>query len=254
MIIVLFFLNLFLLASPVSAQEFTYQFKLENNSINLDFTKIKTPLSNPEIELSQSKSVLSFTYKIETKQKLPADIPVFIVVFDKKVIFTADASQASNSFHTAEIDLKNFNLNDHDQLPVFYQNNFFEGYKTDLFGLNFIKEPTVKSFPVEINDLNVIREKDDSLTIVFSVQEKSKNIHSYQLFCLDKQQKIANSIELIQNDNFLWPEFSFLNFYANQKNELIFHLTEFSCDGEVYVVGDEFFESNKTSIINLDNL
>lgn len=255
MIVVLFFLSLFFLAKPALVQGFTYQFKLENNFINLDFSKIEPVIGSSTInEPSEKNNILSFVYKIETKQNLPADIPVFIVVFDKKVIFTADATLADDFFHTVEIDLKNHSLTESKQLPIFYKNNFFNKCEIDLLNIKFIKELTAERSLIEINDLNVIREKDSSVTVIFSVQEDVKSLHSYQLFCLNEQQQILNSIQLTQDDNFLWSEFSFLNFYANQKNEIIFHLTEFSCDGEVYVVGDGLFESNRTSIIGLENL
>lgn len=255
MIVALFFLSLFFLTKPTLAQGFTYQFKLENNFINLDFNKIEPVIGSSTIEEpSEKNNILSFTYKIKNKQNLPTGIPIFIVVFDKKVIFTVDATLVDDFFHTVEIDLKNHGLTESKQLPIFYKNNFFDKCEIDLLNLSFIKALTTKTSLAKINDLNVIREKDNSVTVIFSVQEDVKSLHSYQLFCLDKRQQILNSIQLTQDDNFLWSEFSFLNFYANQKNEIIFHLTEFSCDSEVYVVGDGLFESNRTSIIGLENL
>lgn len=254
MIVILLFLSLFFLINPKLIWGFTYQFKLENNSVDLNFSKVEKINSNLPIKSSELNSIFSFTYKITTTQNLPIDVPVLIAVFDKKVIFSADASLADNSFHTVEIDLKNYSLDDHDQLPVFYQNNFFKGYTIDLFDSSFIKESLFNKPSIKIDDLNVIREKDNSLTIIFSVQEEIRSLHSYQLFCLDEQQKILNSVKLTQNDNFLWPDFFFLSFYANQKNELIFHLTEFDCKNQLYIIGDELFESNRTSVINLEDL
>lgn len=253
MILIFLFLTLFFLLRPAAADAFTYQFKLENNFIDLDFIRMEEVVSDLPIESSESNSIFSFTYKIKTTRVLPKDIPILIAVFDKKVIFSADVSLADNSFHTVEIDLKNLALNNYNQLPVFYQNKFLEGYEIDLFDLSFIESSPDKP-SIKINDLNIVREKDNSVTVIFSIQEDDKSPRSYQIICLDEQQEILNSLKLIQKDNFMWPEFSFFNFYSNQKNELIFRLTEFNCDGEAYVVGDEFFKSNKTKIINLEDL
>lgn len=253
MILTLLFLGIFSLLKPTTVQGFTHQFVLEDNVINLDFIKVKPTADNPEITPSSLDSTLFFTYQIEAKSGLPPDIPLFIATYDKEVIFFADASLADGISHDVEIDLKNFGLGDHSQMPIFYQNNFLEEYHLSLFNLNFINQTTVKS-SAKIEDLSAIREKDNSLTIVFGLREDIKNTHVYQLFCLDKEHKIMSSTKLTQEDSFLWSRFSFSSFYTNQKNELIFHLKEFDCEGEIYILGDGLFKSNQTAIIGVENL
>jgi hypothetical protein len=57
----------------------------------------------------------------------------------------------------------------------------------------------------QIQDLSAIREIDQSLTVVFSLQEATKNHRLYQLFCLDEEQEITHFAKLVQTDNFFGP-------------------------------------------------
>lgn len=254
MIVKLFFLSIFFLLKSDSVKAFTHQFALKNNAINLDFVKLEPITDEPILTPSDLKRVLSFTYRIETQENLPVDIPIFIAAYDKKVIFSADASLADSVFHDVEIDLNNFAVNDYKQMPIFYQNHSLVGYDLNLINVNLINQSTGVKSLAKISDLNAIREKDDSLTIIFTLEEEIKNNHSYQLFCLDENLQIKHSLVLSQNDNFLWPMFSFFNLHANQKSELIFHLEKFSCEGKVYIIGDGVFESDKSTIIEVEDL
>ena len=231
---------------------FTYQFVLENNIISFDFSQINIP-SNFQIELTKPKEILSFDYRLTTEQSLPKDIPLFLVVFGQEVIFSADVNLADADFHTTQVNIKNF-ADYFDQLPVFYKNNVIENFKLEIANVTFVDQLYENKSLISITDLNVIREADNSLTVIFSVQEEIKNSHSYQLFCLNEKQEIIDSTKLNQKDNFLWPNFSFLSFYTNHKNELIFHLKEFSCNGSFYVTADDVFTSDRVSVIAAEDL
>jgi len=252
MILILLFLSILVLLKPALVHGFTYQFVLENNTVDLNFTKVKIP-ENPQVELSKSNDVLSFDYKLESEENLPTDIPLFIVVFNQEVIFSADASLLDEKYHTTEVGMKNFQAY-LGQMPVFYKNNVIEDFKLEIANVSFIDQVTENESLVEINDLNIIREKEGFLTVIFSLQEEIKNPHLYQLFCLNEKQEIVNSTQLIQRDNFLWPDYFFANLVVNQKNELIFHLEKFNCSGELYVTADSSSKSDKTSIIGIENL
>ncbi|AKM81388.1 MAG: hypothetical protein US01_C0001G0438 [candidate division TM6 bacterium GW2011_GWF2_28_16] len=247
MIIILFFLTLFFSVRQIEAQSFSYQFILANNSIDLDFLK-KLELN---LEEQKPKNFLSFEYKLEKQNDLPSDLPLFIVAFDKEVLFSVDSSLADSLFHQVEINLTNRN----DRIPVFYQSNYLDGFKLTLENLIFIEEPILNKDKTSIiKDLSVIRELDQSLSIIFSLEETEKRQHSFQLICLDEGGEVTNSNKLFKNDDFLWSDFFFTNSFSNKKNEFIFHLDKLECSGLVYVLTDFSIQSDKTSIIRVEDL
>ncbi len=253
MILILFLLSVFFFFKPAPIEGFTHQFVLEDNTINFDFTKLEI-IATSSSKSSPIHSVLSFDFRVQAQEGLPANIPLFIVAFNRKIIFYVDADAIDKNFRKVEIDLKDFVSTYANQLPIFYQNNAIKNLNLEIINVNLIDSLTQNKSLAKIDDLNIIKEHDNYLTVIFSVQEETKNLHSYQLFCLNQNQEIVNSIELNQKDNFLWPEYSFIKFITNQKKELIFHLAEFNCEGDLYVVGDDDFMSNKTSIIEIENL
>lgn len=247
MMIFLFCLILVFLAKPIEAQGFSYQFVLTNNSINLDF------LEELELDLDERelKNFLFFEYKLEKQGELPLDLPLFLVAIDKEVLFSADASLADGLFHKVELDLSNRI----GQMPVFYQSSYLDGFELSLKNLIFTEQSSLsKNSALRLKDLSVIRELNQSLSVIFSLEEVEKTQHSFQLVCLDEQNKSINSVGLVRNDDFLWSNFSFINLFANQKNELIFHLDQFECGGFVRVVADFAIQSDKTSIIRVEDL
>ncbi|KKQ08515.1 MAG: hypothetical protein US20_C0015G0003 [Candidatus Pacebacteria bacterium GW2011_GWF1_36_5] len=218
MIIILFFLTLFFSVRQIEAQSFSYQFILANNSIDLDFLK-KLELN---LEEQKPKNFLSFEYKLEKQNDLPSDLPLF---------------------------------NRNDRIPVFYQSNYLDGFKLTLENLIFIEEPILNKDKTSIiKDLSVIRELDQSLSIIFSLEETEKRQHSFQLICLDEGGEVTNSNKLFKNDDFLWSDFFFTNSFSNKKNEFIFHLDKLECSGLVYVLTDFSIQSDKTSIIRVEDL
>jgi len=210
---------------------------------------------NPTSGPAASAQILSFDYKMTKNQDIPTDLPLFIVTFDQEVIFAADASTADGLSHQVQLDLKLFDPNYLRKVPIFYQNNYINDFTLSLNNLAFsdqILEPTNKL--CQIQNLSAIREVDQSLTIIFSLEEETKNQRLYQLFCLNERQEITHFTRLVQKDNFLWPTFTFLSFLSNQKNELIFHLDEFECEGLVYVADDFGTKSEQVSIVNVEEL
>jgi hypothetical protein len=291
----LFYTTIFV--EKVAAQNFTYQFVLTDNTINLDFFKIiDFPTANPtlgvanSIDLSNSTTltstvtptepptptgfaptdsqfpaptlgpaasaqILSFDYKMTNNQDLPADLPLFIVTFGQEVIFAATTDSADGLFHQVQLDLKLFDTDYLGKVPIFYQNNYISDLTLSLNNLTFSDQSLERTEELaQIQNLSAIREIDQSLTIVFSLQEATKNHRLYQLFCLDEEQEITHFAKLVQTDNFLWPNFTFLSFLSNQKNELIFHLDEFACEGLVYVADSFGTKSEKVSIVNVKDL
>lgn len=267
MILIFIFLNLLFFTKKIEAKSFSYQFVLANNLIDLDFFEpidlsIQTSIAtlSPAISTTPETSkvpnkILSFDYKLQKNQDLPVDLPLFVATFGQEVIFSADASLADGIFHHVELDLESFEQNYFNQTPVFYQNNYLSDFSFEVKNLFLIEALSVATVSMsEIQNFSAIREKDQSLTIIFALQEEIKTQHLYQLFCLNEQEEIIASTNLTKKDNFLWSSFSFLGFFANQKNELIFNIKEFNCDGSVYVTDNLGAKSDLVSIIKVENL
>lgn len=266
MVFILILLSFVIFSKKVEAKSFDYQFVFENNSINLDFFKVVNvaPTNQPVVEVispsiepvqASSVKILSFEYKLKKNNDLPLDLPLFLVTFGQEVIFYADAGLADDQIHKVEIDLSLFDQGTINKTPVFYQNNYLSGFELEVSNVVFISEfSSDAAVDPQVIDLSVIREKDQSLTIIFTFQEESKEPHEYNLSCLNEKEKIVHSIKLNKNDDFLWSNFSFIRFFANQKNELIFHLNEFDCDGLVSINTDQKFRSTAVSIINVEDL
>ncbi len=254
MIITLFLLLVALfLWRPAQVQSFDHQFLLENNSIDLDFSKIETDTSSL-VDDSQINNILAFTYKIKLKDSVPADLPLFIVVFNKQIIFFADREMINEDVNEIEIDVAEFLTKNPNKWPIFYKNNVIKDFDLEVTNISLRNAFSTDRTSTKIHDLNAIRERDGSLTIIFNLEETNKSVHSYKLFCLDEKEEVVSSIPLKQENNFLWPSYSFSNLLANQKNELIFNLSKFDCAGKLYVLGDDQFISNQTLIVQVEDL
>ncbi len=266
MILIITLLSFILFSRQIQAKSFDYQFIFEGNSINLDFFKAIniSPATQPIIEVippsieptqPQLAKFLSFEYKLKKNNDLPLDLPLFLVAFGQEVIFYADTSLADDQFHKVEIDLSSFDQDILKKSPVFYQNNYLSGFELEVSNVVFISELSSNAIAdPQVIDLSAIREKDQSLTVVFALQEELKAPHEYELACLNEKEEVIHSVELSKNDDFLWSNFSFIRFFANQKNELIFHLNEFNCDGLINLTMDQKIKSTSVSIINVENL
>jgi hypothetical protein len=264
MVFIFILLSLVIFSTKVDAKSFDYQFIFEDNFINLDFFKVidVAPTNQPTtaiipipiISTSPAK-ILSFEYKLSKINDLPLDLPLFLATFGQEVIYYADASLADDQLHKVEIDLSLFDQDILGKTPVFYQNNYLSGFELEVKNVVFIGEFSSNTVAdPQVIDLSVIREKDQSLTIVFTLQEESKAPHEYELSCLNEKEEIIHSVKLSKNDDFLWSNFSFIRFFANHKNELIFHLNEFNCDGLVNIKTDQQKKSTAISIINVEDL
>lgn len=258
LILVLFLSSFIILNQEVQAQSQSqsYQFLLMDNSINLELFQ---PVALPSQDLSSKsydKNILSFKYKIQADKNLPSDIPLFLVAFGDEVIFYADASKADGFFHEVSLNLKPYFLTNDWSLPVFYKNQYFTNLNLELTAFNFLDDLNFQSNDsYAINDLNVIRELDQSLTVIFSLAENERQAHFYELVCLDNtSQEMIHSRKLIVSDSFLWGGFEFVNLLSNAKKELIFHLSSFNCEGSFYVLVDGEIKSTTTEAIGIKDL
>lgn len=244
-------LQLFIFKSEILAQSQNYQFLLYDNSISLDLFQPITLTDQLSSSEDYQKSILYFKYKLKADENLPTDIPLFLLAFDKEVIFYADANLADGFFHEVNLDLNSyFQAEGAWNLPVFYKNQYFSNLDLELIDFNFLDNFSSNSSSlIAIKDLSVIAELDQSLTVIFSLEEGDRKMHFYELLCLDEaNQQIIDSIELIVTDNFLWKDFGFASLFGNAKNELIFRLENFNCDGFFQVVADG---QNKSEIVEL---
>lgn len=269
MVLILILFSFVFFSSPIQAKSFSYQFNLANNVINLDFYRALdlplptltlipslTPIYSPTP--TSPKKILVFDYQIKTSKELPINLPLFIVVFGQEVVFSADAFLADGVVHHVELDLELFNSNYIDQSPIFSQNNYLNDYELTITNLSFLEKFSAVNNETlnqaKIENLSVIREADQSLTIIFSLSDKNKIVDSYTLLCKDESKQLLGSARLVKTDDFLWPNFIFSNFSTNHKNDLIFHLKEFTCVGLMSVLsgsGDEFIVN---SIIEVKDL
>ena len=252
----------------LEAKSFSYQFVLSDNVIDLSFFKaLELPATIspsavvsavPSSEPSQAPAqlnILAFDYRLKKIEPLPLDLPLFLVAYGDEVIFTADASLADDLVHHQELDLQLLAPDHLGELPVIYQNNYLTDFELELTNLSFISEPTAQvQTSSQIVEPSVIREWDQAVTVIFSLVQETKSQAIYELVCLDQQQKVATTTKLTRQDDFLWRAFSFLGFFANHHQELIFHLPEFSCDGLVYVQDHLGNKSTPVSIIEVKDL
>jgi|GEM_PF-5894852 len=255
LILVLFLSSFIVLNQEVHAQSQNFQFLLKDNSINLELFQ-SVDLPNQELNAKPHGDILSFKYKIQTEENLPSDIPLFLVAFGDEVIFYADASKADGFFHEVSLNLKPYFLTNDWSLPVFYKNQYFTNLNLELTAFNFLDDLNFQSNDsYAINDLNVIRELDQSLTVIFSLAENERQAHFYELVCLDNtSQEMIHSRKLIVSDSFLWGGFEFVNLLSNAKKELIFHLSSFNCEGSFYVLVDGEIKSTTTEAIGIKDL
>lgn len=234
----LFILIFFVLfCSPIVAQSFNYQFKISYNSINLNLFETIEEAPTPD----NDGQFLSFDYQLSSESDLPPDWPLFLATLDNKVLFYADQNLADGQTHQVAIDTNG-------ELPIFYKNTFIKGLELDLNNFHFVDDKADKK-PLEVEGLLAIREKDQSLTILISINSSDKNNHSFELFCADNNQ----SAKLNKVDDFLWTDFNFLNFLSNHQDEFIFHLNSFDCFSNVYLLADGRNKTS-TSIINIEDL
>lgn len=248
MFFVLVLLFLVLCSGQVKAQSFNYQFALLDNTFNFElFRSLDLSIPAQVSPIPAAKNYFTFEYKLKPLLDLPLDLPLFLVTSDKKVLFTADAAWADDQFHQVQV-----KLSTPGELPIFYQNNYLTGFELNFRNLSFTAEQVKNDIePIKFSDLNVIREADQSLTILFSVQDEGEMARVYRLICADKPQIFS---DLSKNDDFLWPNFLFTALHSNQQRELIFHLSEFSCRGNVYVADAFGNQSAKSSIVGINEL
>ena len=271
MILLMLFLSCLLGSSPVMAKSFSTQYILTSNSINIDFYRVLNPpisqlsttTPSPVVALSPTilpptgtrNNWLVFTYKLSKNQPLPNDLPLFLVVFEEQVLFAADASLADGQEHQMSINLQELALSDKTFTPIFYQNNYLQDFELEISGLAFSDQPAKQSVEVsQLDDLTVVREADQSLTVIFKLDPKPNQQHFYQLVCLNDASQVTASKSLLKTDDFLWPKLIFGSFAANQKNELIFSVSDFICDGQVYVKNELGVRSIPVSIIKVSDL
>jgi hypothetical protein len=236
---------------------FDYQFVLTNNTIAFDFVRVQ-PITNVANTVTNSNTnsnkFLSFSYRLTEPVDLPTDLPLFLMILNDQVFFFADASILSTDVVNLSFDTSLFAPYSPHQLPIFLKNALVDDLKLEISDLQFSDQALEAVEPFVLSDLNLIREVDGSITVIFTLTEKLKRPHLYQLICLNEQEELISSVILTQTDHFLWSDYTFHNLLANSKNELIFHLASWRCTGDAYVIGDKLYSSNRTKVIDITNL
>ena len=170
------FLFFFFSLSPIVAQSFDYQLRITDNFIDLNFFE-----TVKEIEvMDEGGEFLSFNYQLSSDEDLPPDLPLFLVTLNDEVLFYANQSLVDEQVQQVFLDTDG-------ELPIFYKNTFIKDFELELGNLHFVEEMPGKD-SLEIKDPLVIREQDQSLTILFSMEPASKNNRSIELFCVANNQ------------------------------------------------------------------
>lgn len=241
------------LARPTLIHAFTYQFALENNQIHLDYARIDLLTKATSAEKLTDK-ILLFNYQLTSQNSLPDDLPLLIAAFDQEVIFYADSAALNRGLLEGSIDLNKLDAAQSAQWPVFYQNSSISDLELQIKNLRFVDSfVQAKAVGGGISDLSAIKERDGQLTTIFSLQDSARNLHAYQLVCLDQQQKISRQIPL-QQKHYLWSQYLFSQALPNHQEELIFQSTAPDCSNQVYILRDDGLVSNPVSIVAVQNL
>ncbi len=256
----------FVVTSPLVAQSFSYRFTLPDNTINFHFTALELPTPatpvpppNPtETALptpAASAAALVLTYQLTSAVALPPDLPLVVAVYDERVLLTVDSLRVNLPPEQVTFDLAGLDLAKRQALPVFYQNRNLGNFHFRVIDLQWLTAlPQVQAGEVALNDLLVLREKDQTLTVLIKVAGDSNWQNSYRLVCLDDRGIETYSAAIVRSDHFLWPGLLFDRFSPNHRGELIFKLASFACHNQVYAVDSLGNSSSAVSIIEMEDL
>ena len=235
-------------------QAFSYQFVLADNQIQFEYERLTSIFE--QIHFSpQVYKALVFDYQLSSQETVPTDLPLFIVAFDREIIFYANSEALNRGFLQAEIDLQSLSATYPEQWPVFYQNKHLKTLDLEIKNLHFAKQlKTVDKSSARLDDLSIFKEGDHSVTIIFTVHETQRNLHQYKLVCLDQKEQVLAQIPLQQADHYLWAPYSFVKLLPNHQQELIFHVEDLPCAGQLYVLRDDGLQSAPTAIVPVQNL
>lgn len=261
LIVFLILIYSFISSVPVKARDYTYSFILADNSIDLSFSKlfdlpvssIPTVTENPPEQIS-SMPILSFVYELKSSQPLMPNLPMLLLVKDEQVLFYLDSSQANLAPKQVFLDLSDFKV-DSNNLPIFYRSQTLGDFTFQLSQVEWLTSlPVRRDSVVEIKNLHVMKEQDQSLTILFEISGNLADQNTYQLVCQTDSHQTAHASTLLKTDDFFWSDLVFHNFKPNSKEELIFQLVNFDCHGSVYVKDQFGNRSQVVEIIDIQTL
>lgn len=120
--------------------------------------------------------------------------------------------------------------------------------------INYEIEELIEENNDQINDLLIVQEKDQSLTVLFSVETKDNQAKSYYLKCLDSDRELE-----LKENNYFFTDLNYQYLFPKYDQELIFNLNSFDCQGELFVYSKNLSlvksnPSNEKTIINYQDL
>ena len=121
------------------------------------------------------------------------------------------------------------------------------------YGIEEASEPSLDNND-QIKDLLVIEEKDQSLTILFSVETEDNQAKSYYLNCLSSDREIE-----LRESNYFFTDLDYQYLGPSHEDQFIFNLNDFSCSGGLFVYSKNLAlvkssPSNKKTIISYQDL
>lgn len=96
----------------------------------------------------------------------------------------------------------------------------------------------------QLSDLALIKEENELTSILFTLLQSERQAVKIFLACMAENGEILHSQQLVQEDNFLFPELRFSNFFPNQRNQLIFQLALPACQSQTWSV----YSQNQTGM------
>jgi hypothetical protein len=260
-IIFIILANLALIDQPVLAQEF--QFTIPNNHISFKSVHFLTntltnnrqvsaadPINvapSQKITINDSYTLdltnealefLTFEYLLESEEQLLAfDEPAFYVAVEndkaKTIIFAKTAKQSHNSWQQVILDLRDYDLANNSL--VFYAGNLGDEEKNTAVHLRNLFRSIAdidqsflsnRNLGQKITDLALIREFDESLTLLFApVDEIIFSNHQYFITCGDVDKQL-----LTQHHYYLLPHFVIQGFWPNMNDKILINIQDFVCD------------------------
>ena len=92
-----------------------------------------------------------------------------------------------------------------------------------------------KSHPI-LSDLLIVQEKSGLYTILFSLQQFKEQAVKIFLACLNSEQNQEFALQLQKQDDFLYPDLTFSNFWPNHQGQLIFQQQLPPCQSQLWAV------------------
>jgi len=195
------------------------------------------PIASP----SPEADCLVFSYRLfgEVGETILPDWPLLLLLSGEEVIFYATSSTFDGEWHQVMVDKKYL---EHDLR--LWQNDLALGLLVETTPLTASMECDVE-WTMGMSDLLLVRENDDSLTVLFKQSDDQGGQARYELSCLDADAE--SEPHILAKQHFSWPAWRF-NFDLSMQGEFIFQVNDSVCQNQA-VVRDLFTNQTVSNTI-----